>query len=198
MLSKLLGFTVLSVLVFTAGCRSGNRAATNASPSPSAADDVWQDARLIDFRPSTVSISVLKNWNFSSAGHEVTMTSPGQTLTVIIFAPPFDTFDAAEAKSIEQVARFVDRAEPDATPQKWNVESGLFAISEKGIGTKDGAKVGWGSALVNTGAKPLQLVWYFEPSSPNRDEELHQLQLMLNNIRTLTNAKRSVNTYIID
>ena len=71
-------------------------------------------------------------------------------------------------------------------------------MSEKGVGTKDGLKVGWGSALVNTGAKPLQLVWYFDPASANRDEELHQLQLMLNNIRALTNAKRSVNTYTID
>jgi len=186
-------------LAASISCRRQNDHTANTSPTPAkAAEDVWRDARIIEYRPSTVSISVLKGWDVSIRDQVATMFSPDKKLTVLFYASPAKTFEEASSKSIEQVATFVDSAENKGRSNKWDTADGLSAIDEQGIGFKNGSKVGWGSSVVKTPSTPLQVVWSFDPDDKNRDATLEQLRLMLNNIRKLANAKRTANTYIVD
>jgi hypothetical protein len=199
MLNRLLIFAALIGIAASVSCSRPSDHAANSSPTPAAAkEDVWQDARIIEYRPSTVSISVLKGWDVSIKDQVATMFSPDKKLTAVIYASPAKTFEEASSKSIEQVATFVDSAKNDGSGNKWETADGLSAINEQGIGFKNGSKVGWGSSLVKTTSKPLQIVWYFDPDDKNRDANLEQMRLMLNNIRKLANAKRTANTYIVD
>lgn len=186
-------------LTASISCRRQSDHTANTSPTPAtAAEDVWRDARIIEYRPSTVSISVLKGWDFSIRDQVATMFSPDKKLTTLIYASPAKNFEEASSKSIEQVATFVDSAENKGRSDKWETEDGLSAIDEQGIGFKNGSKVGWGSCIVKTPSTPLQVVWYFDPDDKNRDANLEQMRLMLNNIRKLANAKRTANTYIVE
>ena len=199
MLNRLLIFAAAIGLAASVSCRTQSDHTADPSPTPAtAAEDVWRGARIIEYRPSTVSISVLKGWDVSIRDQVATMFSPDKKLTVLFYASPAKTFEQASSKSIEQVATFVDSAENKGRSDKWETEDGLSAINEQGIGFKNGSKVGWGSCVIKTPSTPLQVVWYFDPDDKNRDANLEQLRLMLNNIRKLANAKRTANTYIVD
>src|SRR6266850_1351258 len=114
MLNRLLIFAATMGIAASISCRRQSDHAADSSPTPAtAAEDVWQDARIIEYRPSTVSISVLKGWDVSIRDQVATMFSPDKKLTVVIYASPVKTFDEASSKSIEQVATFVDHAEND-------------------------------------------------------------------------------------
>jgi len=198
-MNRLLIAILTLCLAASISCRRQNDHSANSSPtSATAAEDVWRDARIIEYRPSTVSISVLKGWDVSIRDQVATMFSPDKKLTVLFYASPAKTFEQASSKSIEQVATFVDSAENKGRSDKWETADGLSAIDEQGIGFKNGSKVGWGSCVIKTPSTPLQVVWYFDPDDKNRDANLEQMRLMLNNIRKLANAKRTANTYIVD
>jgi hypothetical protein len=192
-----LALLVIFAACFVVACR-GNGDQSALLPAPSSVADVWEGARIIDYRPAGVSIVVLKGWDISTKGREATLFSPDKMLTAYVYSPPAKTFEEASAKSIEQVANYVDSAETDGTAQKWNIEEGLPAVNEKGIGLKDRKKVGWGSTVINGPAGPLQLVWYFDSDDTNRDANLEQFRLMLANIRKLANNRRTASTFVIE
>src|SRR5258705_5100483 len=138
MLNRLLIFAETMGIADSISCRRQSDHTANSSPTPAtAAEDVWRDARIIEYRPSTVSISVLKGWDVSIRDQVATMFSPDKKLTAVIYASPAKTFDEASAKSIEQVATFVDSAENKGRSDKWETEDGLSAIDEHGIGFKN-------------------------------------------------------------
>ena len=138
-------------LTASISCSRPSDHAANSSPTPAtAAEDVWRDARIIEYRPSTVSISVLKGWDVSIRDQVATMFSPDKKLRALIYASPAKTFEEASSKSIEQVATFVDSAENKGRSNKWDTADGLSAIDEQGIGFRNGSKVGWRSCVVKT------------------------------------------------
>src|SRR5467141_3541586 len=117
-------------LTASISCSRQSDHTANTSPTPAtAAEDVWRDARIIEYRPSTVSISVLKGWDVSIRDQVATMFSPDKKLTVLFYASPAKTFEQASSKSIEQVATFVDHAENDGRSNKWESDDGLSAIN---------------------------------------------------------------------
>src|SRR5258707_229688 len=75
------------VILFTAcvgvACR-GNGDQSALLPAPSPVADVWEGARVIDYRPAGVSILVLKGWDISTKGREATLFSPDKKLTAYV------------------------------------------------------------------------------------------------------------------
>ena len=183
--------------LFVAGICAGCTSKTDHPDGNSNAGPLFAE-RFIEYRPSGVTIAVLKDWDVSITGQTATMYSPDKELTALVYASPEKTYEDALKKGIEQVATYVDSARTDGTNIKWDIVPGLSATNEKGIGVKAGKPVGWGSCVVKTPAAPLQVVWYVGANTPNRDADLEQMRLTLSNIRLLSNSKRTANNYIVE
>ena len=96
------------------------------------------------------------------------------------------------------MATYIDRAENDGRSNKWKLDDGMSAVNEQGIGLKGSAKVGWGSCVIDTPSTPLQIIWFYDPDGESRNANLEQMRLMLNNVRKMTNLKRTVNTVVVN
>lgn len=183
----------LALVSLSVACgRKNDNANTVSIPENSQVD------RYLDFKPSGVTIPIIKGWDVSIEGKRAKMFAPDRQLTAFVYASPEKSFEDAQKKAIEQVATFVDSARTDGTSIKWEVGDGLSAMNEKGVGVKDGTNVAWGTSVINTPVNPLQVVWYADAGGAGRDADLAQMRMVLGNIRKITNVKRSANTFTVE
>src|SRR5476651_1258198 len=100
------------VCAITGGCRH-SAPPSNVTPANPNTADVWDGVRILEYRPSGVTMSILKGWDFSTRDLEVKMVSPDKELTVMMYASQAKTFADATKQNLIEVARFVEKPDSD-------------------------------------------------------------------------------------